>query len=147
MSWSEIKQVAKHGIEKGELIFKRAAESNFQELANCGFFYKLPDKELHYFCFLHLTLQDFFAALSVVDDMDNIDKFLAEAIKDPKWHLVIQFVAGFIGDKIRLAENAFQSETNPLEETIAAVVKRLVLNRCPAILRKSMVRVPTRIAR
>ena len=126
-SWSEIKQVAKHGIEKGELIFKRAAESHFQELANCGFFYKLPDKELNYFCFLHLTLQEFFAALSVVDDMDNIDQFLAEGVKDPKWHLVIQFVAGFIGDKIKSTKKVFQGETNPLKEKVAAALKRLVI--------------------
>ena len=130
LSWSEIKQAAKHGIEKGELIFKRA-ESNFQELANCGFFYKLPDKERNYFCFLHLTLQEFFAALSVVDDMDNIDQFLEEGVKEPKWHLVIQFVAGLIGDKIKSTKKAFQGETNHLEETdknFAATVKRLVFN-------------------
>ena len=124
---SEIKLAAKHGIENGELILKQATRSKFQEVANCGFFYKLPDKELNYFCFLHLTLQEFFAALSVVDDMDNIDQFLEEAIKDPKWHLVIQFVAGLIGDKIKSTEKVYQGETNPLEENIAAALKRLVL--------------------
>ena len=123
----EIKLAAKHGIEKGELIFKQATRSKFQEVANCGFFYKLPDKELNYFCFLHLTLQEFFAALSWVDDMDNIDQFLAEGVEDPKWHLVIQFVAGLIGDKIKSTEKACEGETNPLEENIAAALKRLVL--------------------
>ena len=126
-SWSEIKRASKHGIEKGKLIFKQTARSNFEELANCGFFYKLPDKELNYFCFLHLTLQEFFAALSVVDDMDNIDQFLAESVKDPKWHLVIQFVAGLIGDQIKSAKKVYQGETNPVEENFAAALKRLVL--------------------
>ena len=133
---SEIKQVAQHGIEKGELIFNQETERKFQELANCGFFYKLPDKERNYFCFLHLTLQEFFAALSVVDDMDNIDQFLEEGVKDPKWHLVIQFVAGLIGDKLKETEKACQgrkdkiksteSETVPLQKITDAAVKRLV---------------------
>ena len=135
-SWSEIKKVAKHGIEKGELIFQRATKSNFQELANSGFFHKLPDKERNYFCFLHLTLQEFFAALSVLDDMDNIAKFLAECVKDPKWHLVIQFVAGLIGDKIKSTEG----ETIPLEKNIVAALERLVSYWCTNILRSSVIR-------
>ena len=136
LSWSEIKQVAKNGIKKDELIFNQATESKFQELAKCGFFHKLPDKERNYFCFLHLTLQEFFAALSVVDDMDNIGQFLAEAVKDPKWHLVIQFVAGLIGDKIKSTEG----EAILLEKTIAAAVKRLVSYWCTTILRSSLIR-------
>ena len=135
LSWLYIKEVAKDGIEKGELIFKRASESNFQDLANCGFFYKLPDKGRNYFCFLHLTLQEFFAALSVVDDMDHIDQFLAKGIEDPKWHLVIQFVAGLIGDKIKQSGgNSKEGETNdPKEyknENIAAFVQRYYTYMC-----------------
>ena len=147
---SEIKQVAKYGIEKGELIFNQASKSKFQELANCGFFHKLPDKERNYFCFLHLTLQEFFAALSVVDDMDNIDQFLDKAVKDPKWHLVIQFVAGLIGDKIKSTEKEYQGlkdkinptegEAIPLEKNIAAAVKRFVSYWCTTILRSSVIR-------
>ena len=125
---SEIKQVAKDGIKNGELIFERRTKSNFYQLANCGFFYKLPDKERNYFSFLHLTLQEFFAALSVVDDMDNIDTFLAESIEDPKWHLVMQFVAGLTGDKIK--EKANQSETNYSKDdnnkNITAFLKRYI---------------------
>jgi hypothetical protein len=36
----------------------------------------------------------------VVDDMENIESFLSEHFGNPNWHLVIQFVAGLIGDKI-----------------------------------------------
>jgi hypothetical protein len=33
--------------------------------------------------------------------MEQVESFLIEHIDNPKWHLVIQFVAGLIGDKIR----------------------------------------------
>ena len=108
----QVKQIAKDGIEKGKLIFREESESNFAKLANCGFFYKLADKRQNYFCFLHLTLQEFFAALCVVDDMDNIDKFLEEGVRDPKWHLVIQFVAGLIGDKMKSDPKEYINDKN-----------------------------------
>ena len=72
----------------------------------------IPDKRWNYFCFLHLTLQEFFAALSVVDDMNNIKKFLEEGIQDPKWHFVIQFVAGLIGDKIKQHPKEYTTDEN-----------------------------------
>ncbi len=97
----KLKEVAQSGIIEGKLIFERATGDEFGDLANCGLFHKLPDKRRNYFCFLHLTLQEFLAASKVVDDMDKVDQFLATHIKDPKWHLVIQFVAGLVGDKIK----------------------------------------------
>jgi hypothetical protein len=39
----------------------------------------------------------------VVDNIKNVGKFFDTYIKDPKWHLVIQFVAGLVGDKIKEA--------------------------------------------
>ncbi len=97
----KLKEVAQSGIIEGKLIFERATRDEFGDLANCGLFHKLPDKRRNYFCFLHLTLQEFLAASKVVDDMDKVDQFLATHIDDPKWHLVIQFVAGLVGDKIK----------------------------------------------
>ena len=99
--FSKLKEVAKLGIQEGKLIFERATRDEFGNLANCGLFHKLPDKRRNYFCFLHLTLQEFLAASKVVDDMDSVDDFLATHINDPKWHLVIQFVFGLVGDKIK----------------------------------------------
>ena len=99
--FSKLKEVAKLGIQEGKLIFERTTRDEFGDLANCGLFHKLPDKRRNYFCFLHLTLQEFLAASRVVDDMDNIDDFLATYINDPNWHLVIQFVFGLVGDKIK----------------------------------------------
>ncbi len=100
----KLKKVAQNGIFAGKLIFERKTGDEFGDLANCGLFHKLPDKQRNYFCFIHLTLQEFLAASKVVDDMDNVETFLNTHIDDPKMHLVIQFVVGLVGDKIKEAK-------------------------------------------
>ncbi|CAB3977011.1 NACHT, LRR and PYD domains-containing 14-like [Paramuricea clavata] len=66
----------------------------------------------------------------VVDDMENVESFLSEHFIDPKWHLVIQFVAGLIGDKIReLKEERNRSKrstelTNNNEKIIKRICER-----------------------
>ena len=95
----KLKEIAKRGMEEGKLIFDRTIEDDCGDLANCGLFYQ----QRNYYCFLHFTIQEFLAASKVVDDMDNVGTFLATHIGNPKWHLVIQFVFGFIGEKIKEA--------------------------------------------
>jgi hypothetical protein len=98
----KIKEIARKGMIEDQLIFEfENGDEFFDELDDCGLFNKLEDKRQNIFCFLHLTIQEFLAALHVVDDMDNVESFLSEHINNPKWHLVIQFVAGLIGDKMR----------------------------------------------
>ena len=105
-----IKEVAKKGICDGKLIFEKSTAEGFGELANSGFFHQLPDKQRKLFCFLHLTLQEFLAASKVVDDMGKVVQFLDDHVKDPKWHLVIQFVAGLVGDEIREDPKKYESQ-------------------------------------
>ena len=105
----KIKEVAKKGICDDKLIFEKSTAEGFGELANSGFFHELPDKQRKLFCFLHLTLQEFLAASKVVDDMGKVVQFLDDHVKDPKWHLVIQFVAGLVGDKIREDPKKYES--------------------------------------
>ena len=101
----KLKKIARHGMIKDQLIFEfqtnDTSDETFGKLSDCGVFNKLEDKQQNIFCFLHLTIQEFLTALDVVDDITKIDVFLCEYIDNPKWHLVIQFVAGLIGDKIR----------------------------------------------
>ena len=97
-----LKRIARNGMIEEQLIFEfENDDESASELSDCGLFNKLEDKRQNIFCFLHLTIQEFLAALHVVDDMENVELFLSEHIKNPKWHLVIQFVAGLIGDKMR----------------------------------------------
>ena len=96
---NKLKEIARKGMRKEKLIFYD--DEVDAGIPDCGLFNKLEDKSQNIFCFLHLTIQEFLAALDVVDDMDNVESFLSDHIKKPKWHLVILFVAGLIGDKFR----------------------------------------------
>ncbi len=108
----ELKKIAWEGMRDDELIFEFPSHHKLMaKLSDCGIFNKLEDKRRNWFCFLHLTIQEFLAAQHVVDDMGNVESFLIEHIDEPRWHLVIQFVAGLIGDKIReLKEDRNTSE-------------------------------------
>ena len=100
---NKLKEIARKGMREDKLIFYN--DEVDAGIPDCGLFNKLEDKSQNIFCFLHLTIQEFLAALDVVDDMDNVESFLSEHIEDPKWHLVILFVAGLIGDKFREMES------------------------------------------
>ena len=100
---NKLKETARKGMREEKLIFYNDEVDS--AIPDCGLFNKLEDKNQNIFCFLHLTIQEFLAALDVVDDMDNVESFLSEHIEDPKWHLVILFVAGLIGDKFREMES------------------------------------------
>ena len=98
----ELKKIAWEGMRDDKLIFEFPSHHKFMaKLSDCGIFNKLEDKRRNWFCFLHLTIQEFLAAEHVVDDMGNVESFLIKYINEPRWHLVIQFVAGLIGDKSR----------------------------------------------
>ena len=100
---NKLKETARKGMREEKLIFYNDEVDS--AIPDCGLFNKLEDKNQNIFCFLHLTIQEFLAALDVVDDMDNVESFLSGHIEDPKWHLVILFVAGLIGDKFREMES------------------------------------------
>ena len=50
------------------------------------------------YCFLHLTVQEFFAAKYLVDTMshEELKTFVADHIKEGAWKVVMQFVAGLL---------------------------------------------------
>ena len=104
----KLKTLAKTGIEKGKLIFEIESENEFHAMMNCGLFNSLPDDESHYYCFLHLTIQEFLAALESIDRIsspEDVESFLSTHIADANWHLVIQFFAGLLADKFREDES------------------------------------------
>ena len=95
-------KVAFNGIKEGKLIF---AGNEVQGLKDSALFHRLPDrpgpiKHEEQFCFIHLTMQEFFAAMHITQTMNETElrKFVADHIGDGKWELVLQFVAGLLGD-------------------------------------------------
>ena len=101
-------EIAFTGIEEGRLIFE---SKEVEGLEDCGLLHRLPDlcapadspfeKPKAQFCFMHLTIQEFFAAKHVVDTTsgEELRKFVHCRIKQGTWHVVLQFVAGLLGFK------------------------------------------------
>ena len=112
---NQIKTVAMRGIEEGSLIFEKASTSDFHELANCGLFHQIPHKTRSIYCFLHLTIQEFLSAMFVAENLQDIGKFLDDHSADPKWHLVIQFIAGLLGQVKRLGNIRDREITEDIE--------------------------------
>ena len=99
-----LKKTAKTGMIENRLVFEFNSYIEHAQLKDCGLINDLEDKRRYLFSFLHLTIQEFLAAELVVDDLEHVESFLIDHIDNPKWYLVIQFVAGLIGDKIRMLE-------------------------------------------
>ena len=98
-----LKTLAKSGMENGKLVFK-LEEGEMRKLRNCGLVNSIENDIQANYCFLHLTIQEFFCAWAIVDscnEPDDVAKFLSSSLEKPSWHLVIQFFAGLLGDKVR----------------------------------------------
>ena len=98
-------EIAFKGIEEERLLFESTEVSRLED---CGLLHKLPDlkpKALvdppkSQFCFIHLTVQEFFAAKHLVDTKcktkETIERFVRKNINDGTWQVVLQFVAGLL---------------------------------------------------
>ncbi|XP_028406179.1 NACHT, LRR and PYD domains-containing protein 12-like [Dendronephthya gigantea] len=123
-SLDKLKKIAMQGMEDNQLVFQFDSSDEFMaDLADSGVFNQLEEENQYIFSFLHLTIQEFLTALYVVDDIRNVESFLSKHIDEPRWHLVIQFVAGLLGDRMRELRSA-EHEDNELNEVIERVCKR-----------------------
>ena len=104
----KIKPLAKlafDGLTQKRLIFGQKEVP--EDLVNCAVFHRLPDSrhgaftyEAQY-CFIHLTMQEFFAAKHITETIKGkkLRAFIANHIKNGEWQLVLQFVAGLLGEQ------------------------------------------------
>ena len=103
--------LAKEGIEQGRLVFD---SHEVNGMKNCGLFNRMPNRKVSrskfksQFCFIHLTFQEFLAA-RVIAKMKpgNLKNFIRKNALNPKWHLVLQFVAGLLGCENNEAVSSF----------------------------------------
>ena len=101
--FNSLGEIAFKGIEQGRLLFESSEVSGLED---CGLLHKLPDLKpkawndprKSQFCFIHLTVQEFFAAKHLVNTMtkEKIKRFVSEHIKHGTWQVVLQFVAGLL---------------------------------------------------
>ena len=100
--------IAFKGIKEGRLTFESEEVTNLED---CGLLHRLPDlkpgpkrpleKPQAQYCFQHLTIQEFFAAKHLVDNMKEakLREFVSHHITDGAWQVVLQFVAGLLSDR------------------------------------------------
>ena len=104
---SEFKPLARiafDGIRERKLIFTSNEVS--KDIVQSELFHRLPDRQTAtfkheaQFCFIHLTVQEFLAAKHIVDTMkeEELRRFVAEHINEGEWQMVMQFLAGLLGD-------------------------------------------------
>ena len=99
--FSRLGEIAFNGIQQGRLVFE---SQEVNDLETNGLFQRLPDTSSGYeegkaqYCFLHLTVQEFFAAKHLVDTMshEELKTFVSDHIKEGSWKVVMQFVAGLL---------------------------------------------------
>ena len=105
--FEKLGRVAFEGIKEGKLIL---GGNEVREMKDSALFHRLPDRENaalkdeKQFCFIHLTMQEFFAARHLTNNMKEIElrNFVSENIKNGKWQLVFQFLAGLMEEKNHL---------------------------------------------
>jgi len=85
-------------------------------MENCGLLNRMPDSEItwlqfrSHFCFIHLTFQELLAAREITKmNPNDLSHFIALNVSDPKWHMVIQFVAGLLCGQGNEVVNSFVS--------------------------------------
>ncbi|CAB4036448.1 NACHT, LRR and PYD domains-containing 14-like, partial [Paramuricea clavata] len=100
----ELQQLAFCGMENGQLIFDE--ELFDEQMTKSCLLNSLSNPIFRLekqFCFIHLTIQEFLAARHVTETFapPEIKKFISDHVESGRWHLVLQFIAGHLGKKIK----------------------------------------------
>ena len=101
----KLQSLAFKGIGPMQLIFD--SKSFDEPMKQSGLLNSLSNRHSQaqtQFCFVHLTIQEFLAARHVVEmfSPEKIKEFIFFHIHSSKWHLVLQFIAGLLGKKIKM---------------------------------------------
>jgi hypothetical protein len=100
----KLQRLAFLGMESGQLVFNQTLFD--EEMKTSGLLNSLSNPIFPLrtqFCFIHLTIQEFLAARHVTETLAPVEikKFISDHVESGKWHLVLQFIAGLLGKKIK----------------------------------------------
>jgi Ran GTPase-activating protein (RanGAP) involved in mRNA processing and transport len=100
----KLQRLAFLGMESRQLIFDRVLFD--EQMKKSGLLNSLSNPIFPLqtqFCFIHLTIQEFLAARHVTETLapSEIKKFISDHVKSGIWHLVLQFIAGLLGKRIK----------------------------------------------
>ena len=127
--FKQLGEVAFNGVKKRRLVF---GKSEVKGLENSALFHQMPDRQSQddpfkyesQFCFMHLTMQEFLAAKHITDTMneEELKRFVSDNIKKGEWQVVLQFVAGLLGERddksIEIFTSLLPVETKKLSDEI-----------------------------
>ncbi|XP_028400901.1 ribonuclease inhibitor-like [Dendronephthya gigantea] len=104
----QLQQLAYNGMKNDELIFN--GELVDEKMKASGLLNSLPNPIFQIqtqACFIHLTIQEFLAAKHIVETKtpEELKEFITSHFKHGRWHLVLQFLAGVLGVKIRKSDD------------------------------------------
>ncbi|XP_028400895.1 NACHT, LRR and PYD domains-containing protein 3-like [Dendronephthya gigantea] len=107
----KLQRLAFNGIKNDELIFN--GELVDEKMEESGLLNSLPNPIFQIqiqVCFLHLTIQEFLAAKHIVETKtpEEVKEFIISHFNHGRWHLVLQFLAGLLGVKMRTSDDSHQ---------------------------------------
>ena len=101
----KLQSLAFKGIEPMQLIFDSKLFDEQMKISGLLNSLSNPHSQAQtQFCFIHLTIQEFLAARHVIElfSPEEIKEFIFSHMKNSKWHLVLQFIAGLLGKEIKM---------------------------------------------
>jgi hypothetical protein len=106
----KLQELAFDGIKHRQLVFNK--QSFDEQMKMSGLVNSLSNPIFPVqtqFCFIHLTIQEFLAAKHVTDTLppDEIKKLISTHGKSGQWHLVLQFIAGILGEKMKMSSSDY----------------------------------------
>ena len=127
----KLQQTAFCGIENDQLVFNE--ELFDEQLRNSGLVNSLSNPIFPLktqFCYIHLTIQEFLAAKHATEILTpaELKRFISDHVRSGKWHLVLQFIAGLVGEKIK-TEKEYKECLLAFAESIDADGGKIIVSK------------------
>ena len=103
----KLQQLAFNGMKNDTLVFPGQLVD--EEMKESGLLHSLSNPIFviqTQVCFIHLTVQEFLAAKHILEtkEPEEIKAFISSHVEIGKWHLVLQFLAGLLGRKMKISD-------------------------------------------